>query len=108
MHHVQGARPEHSADEYVPHFVLCSVLTPFSGAKLAFIVFRQQLLTVQGVLCATDEEGGISENMVRWAEKLPKETIVLVEGFVRDAQQEVISTEVHRFEMDVLKVCHLS
>jgi aspartyl-tRNA synthetase len=79
-----------------------------SGAKLAFIVFRQQLLTVQGVLCATDEEGGVSEHMVRWAEKLSKETIVLVEGKVRDAEKEVISTEVHRFEMDVMKVCFLA
>ena len=76
-----------------------------AGAKLAFIVFRQQMLTVQGVLRATDEEGGVSEHMVRWAEKLPKETIVLVEGNVREAEKEVISTEVHQFEMDVMKVC---
>lgn len=42
--------------------------------------------------------------MVRWAEKLPRESIVLVEGRVREAQQEVVSTEVHQFEVDVLKV----
>lgn len=74
------------------------------GAKLAFIVFRQQMLTVQGVLRATDQEGDVSEQMVRWAEKLPRETIVLVEGKVREAEQEVKSAELHRFEMDILKV----
>lgn len=42
--------------------------------------------------------------MVRWAEKLPRETIVLVEGKVREAEQEVLSTEIHKFEMDVVKV----
>lgn len=32
---------------------------------------------------------------------------MLVEGYVRDSQQEVISTDVHHFKIDVLKVCHL-
>ncbi|KAF7967777.1 hypothetical protein HWV62_33193 [Athelia sp. TMB] len=78
------------------------------SAKLAFIVFRQQLLTVQGVIRATDEEGGVSGHMVRWAEKLPRETIVLVEGKVREAEHEVISTEIHQFEMDIVKLHALS
>lgn len=62
---------------------------------------------MQGVLRATSEEDditGVSENMVRWAEKLGRETIVLVEGHVREAEQEVKSAEVHAFEMDVMKV----
>lgn len=42
--------------------------------------------------------------MVRWAEKLPRESIVLVVGNVREAEQEVVSTEVHKFEMDIMKV----
>jgi aspartyl/asparaginyl-tRNA synthetase len=97
----------------VPYFTLhLLTFSPTSGAKLAFIIFRQQFLTVQGVLRATigddaslsTDEEGVSEHMVRWAEKLPRESIVLVEGRVREAQQEVISTEVHQFEVDVLKV----
>lgn len=75
------------------------------SAKLAFIVFRQQHLTAQGVLRATDEEGGVSAHMVRWAEKLPRETIVLVQGAVRRAETEVRSTEIRRFEMDVMQAC---
>ncbi|KAF7979700.1 hypothetical protein HWV62_41034 [Athelia sp. TMB] len=78
------------------------------SAKLAFIIFRQQLLTVQGVIRATDEAGGVSEHMVRWAEKLPRETIVLVEGKIREAEHEVISTEIHKFEMDIMKLHVLS
>lgn len=74
------------------------------SANLAFIVFRQQLLPVQDVIRATDEEGGVSEHMVRWAEKLPRETTVLVEGKVREVEHEVVSTEIHSFEMDIMKV----
>lgn len=97
------------------HHQRCSYLTIcFLGAKLAFVVFRQQLITVQGVLHAGDEpevEGkdtGVSELMVRWAEKLGKETVVLVEGKVREAAQEVKSAEIHHFELDILKMYVLS
>lgn len=75
-------------------------------------MFRQQLITVQGVLHATSEEEhkdtGVSELMVRWAEKLAKETVVLVSGKVREATQEVKSVEIHHFEFDILKMYVLS
>lgn len=74
------------------------------SANIAFTVFRQQLLTVQDGIRATDEEGGVSEHMVRWAEKLPRETTALVEGKVREAEHEVVGTEIHSFEMDIVKV----
>ena len=74
------------------------------GAKLTFVVFRQHRATVQGVLRATDEDGGVSESMVRWVEKLPRESVVLAEGKVRKAQQAIKATDFHDIEMDVLKV----
>ena len=63
-------------------------------------------MTVQGVLRATEEEdsAGISVAMVRWAEKLPRESVVLVSGKIRKAEQEVLGTDVHGIEMDILKV----
>jgi aspartyl-tRNA synthetase len=76
----------------------------FPGAKLTFVVFRQRMTTVQGVLRATDGNGDVSESMVRWVEKLPRESVVLVEGRVRKAQQEVKATNFHGIEIDILKV----
>lgn len=69
------------------------------------MVFRSQLTTLQGVL--TEEEGVISHNMVRWAEGLNRETIVLVKGVVQrppDGQEEVHSTRVHNHEVKIQKV----
>lgn len=74
------------------------------GAKLTFLVFRQRVITVQGVLQATEKDGDVSESMVRWVEKLPRESVVLVEGKVRKAQQEVKATDFHEIEIDVQKV----
>ena len=44
------------------------------------------------------------KHRVRWAEKPPKEMIVLVEGNVRQAEKEVTGIEVRCFEMYVTKV----
>ncbi|OSX66656.1 hypothetical protein POSPLADRAFT_1131534 [Postia placenta MAD-698-R-SB12] len=75
------------------------------GSKIIFMVFRSQLTTLQGVL--TEEEGVISHNMVRWAEGLNRETIVLVKGVVQrppDGQEEVHSTRVHNHEVKIQKL----
>ena len=55
------------------------------------------MVTVQGIIRVIDKQGGFSAHVVRWVDKLPKETIVLVEGNLRQAEREVTSTEVHRF-----------
>jgi aspartyl/asparaginyl-tRNA synthetase len=75
------------------------------GPKIVFIVFRHQLYTIQGVL--TEEDSQVSENMVRWAEGLNRETVVLVEGVVQmppEDQGEVKSTTIHQREIKVTKV----
>lgn len=58
-----------------------------------------------------DEDEGVSENMVRWAEKLPLETLVLVEGRVQSPQADsggehdvVRSGNVHNAEIEVFRV----
>jgi len=70
------------------------------SANLAFIVFRQHYNTVQGVL--TVRQGQISQNMVRWTERLPRETTVLVKGILqtpKSKDQEVHSATIHQVEV---------
>ena len=55
----------------------------------------------------TEEEGKVSQNMVRWAEGLNRESIVHVEGRVQkpqDGQEQVHSTRVHNHEIKIEKV----
>jgi len=58
---------------------------------------------------------GVTEEMVRWAEKLPLETLVLVEGRVQTPQEDshgeqnaVRSANVHGAEVEVTRVCHFA
>lgn len=74
------------------------VIRPMS-AKLAFIVFREGITTVQGVLRAKD--GEISEHMVRFAEHMKPGTIVLTRGFLRRAEQRVKLTSAHEVEIEI-------
>jgi aspartyl-tRNA synthetase len=105
------------------------------SAKLVFIVFRQQTMTIQGVLqsfkpkgeaegkClfATSHDlklikfiegeandGTIPERMVRSVEHYPSETIVVVHGKLRKAPQRVKNATIHDYEIDVYEVHKLS
>ncbi|KAI0940651.1 hypothetical protein AcW1_003792 [Taiwanofungus camphoratus] len=80
-------------------------LTHSTGSKIVFLVFRSQLTTVQGVL--TEEPTHVSQNMVRWAEGLDRESVVLIEGIVqrpKDGHEEVRSAWVHEREVKVEKL----
>lgn len=76
------------------------------GAKLAFIIFRQRYDELQGVLAL--EEGHISENMVRFVERLPAETIVLCHAVVQDphshGQSDIHYTSIHNVEVKIRTV----
>ncbi|KAJ7731776.1 aspartyl-tRNA synthetase cytoplasmic [Mycena metata] len=70
------------------------------GPKLAFIVLRHQLDTIQGLVVVSD--GTVSEDMVRWMERLPLETIVRVSGVLQapgDGQSAVHNATVHNMEI---------
>ena len=96
------------------------------GSKIVFLVFRQGLETVQGVLTEstskqTDANGEahedahaeesfpdfkVSENMVRWSEGLAREAIVRVVGVLQhppedEGQFEVKSTSVREKEVKI-------
>ncbi|KAH6680662.1 aspartyl-tRNA synthetase-like protein [Halenospora varia] len=84
------------------------------SAKLVFIVFRQQTITIQGVLqgfkpdgevaAGENNVGTISEQMVRSVEHYPSETIVVVHAKLRKAHKRVKNATVHDHELEVYEV----
>ncbi|KIW77058.1 aspartate-tRNA(Asn) ligase [Fonsecaea pedrosoi CBS 271.37] len=69
------------------------------SARLAFVVFRQETTTIQGVLRAID--GGVSENMVRWVEHMRAGSIVVVRAKVKEPEQTVKGTSTSDVELEI-------
>jgi ergosteryl-3beta-O-L-aspartate synthase len=69
------------------------------SAKLVFLIFRQQISTIQGVL--HEEPGVISEIFLHWAEHLRTGSVLLVKGVVQKVQVPVKSTSIHGVEVKV-------
>ena len=71
------------------------------SARVAFIVLRQRLSTLQSVL--VEREGEISKNMVKWCERLETESVVIVRGKLQKPNEatdkEVKSTTFHNVEI---------
>ena len=67
------------------------------SAKLVFLIFRQQINTIQGVL--HEEEGVISQLMLHWAEHVRTGSVMLVKGVIKKA--EVKSASIHGIEVHV-------
>lgn len=95
------------------------------SAKLAFLVFRQQTVTIQGVLQVDEEtakgrpshqdhgnlqeiyyasSGIVSEQMVRAVLHYPSESIVLVKGKIRNPPQPVQNSTIHDAEIMILEI----
>ena len=72
---------------------------------ILFLVFRQSIGTIQGVLT---EGETVSQNMLLWAESINNESIVWVEGVLQipqNDQNEVKSSSVRDIEVKIEKVC---
>jgi ergosteryl-3beta-O-L-aspartate synthase len=69
------------------------------GAKLTFLIFRQQISTIQGVLL--EKPGEVSAIMVHWAEHLRTGNILLVKGLLQKPQIPVKSASIHTVEIHV-------
>ncbi|KIW65714.1 aspartate-tRNA(Asn) ligase [Phialophora macrospora] len=69
------------------------------GAKLVFLIFRQQISTIQGVL--VEEPGKVSAIMIHWAEHLRSGNILLVKGVLQKPQIPVKSASIHTVEIKV-------
>ena len=71
---------------------------------ILFLVFRQNIGTIQGVLT---EGETVSQNMLLWAESIHHESIVWVEGVLQtpqNDQHEVKSSSVRDVEVKIEKV----
>ncbi|PUU82735.1 hypothetical protein B9Z19DRAFT_1105647 [Tuber borchii] len=72
------------------------------GAKMCFVVLRQQSDSIQGVL-TVNAEGTVSKQMVRWASDVNLESIVLVHGKITKAPEEVKSASLSDVEVQITK-----
>ncbi|KAK2740966.1 hypothetical protein FQN55_008521 [Onygenales sp. PD_40] len=69
------------------------------GPKLVFVVFRQQVTTLQGVLA--ERSGEISMLMVQWAEHIRVGSIVKVKGVLTKPDVPVAGSTIHNLEIHV-------
>jgi aspartyl-tRNA synthetase len=69
------------------------------SSKLAFIIFRDQIELIQGVLAY--REGEVSENFVRWAEHLVNEGLVHVQGRLQTPPEEIKGCSIHDLEVRI-------
>ncbi|KAI1073962.1 hypothetical protein F5B20DRAFT_565327 [Whalleya microplaca] len=67
------------------------------SSKLAFVLLRQQVDTIQGVLQV--REGVVSEAFVRWAEHQNSECVVHIRGEVRKPPEQIKTCSVHDLEI---------
>ena len=69
------------------------------GIKLVFLVFRQQIFTIQGVL--HDEPGRISPLMIQWVHALRPGSIMQVKGTLKKPDVPIIGASIHNVEINI-------
>lgn len=69
------------------------------SSKLIFIVFRQQVTTLQGVLA--EKPGMVSTLMIQWAEHIRVGSIVKVKGVLARSKVPVAGCTIHDVELDI-------
>lgn len=74
----------------------------FIGAKLCFIVLRQQTSTIQAILSATPDT--ISKQMVKFTTGISLESIVVIEGVLQKPIEDVKTCSVSNVEIKLDKV----
>ena len=69
------------------------------SAKFAFVVLRQQLATIQGIL--HEKEEVVSTHMVQWTERIPAESIVLVKGRLQRSEVPIMGCSIRDLEISI-------
>lgn len=72
------------------------------GNKMVFLNLRQRIDSVQALVTVTPEK--VSKQMVKWVASLGSESIVLVEGVVKTAPEEIKSATVGDIEVHINKI----
>ncbi|KAI0067676.1 aspartyl-tRNA synthetase [Artomyces pyxidatus] len=75
-------------------------------AKMVFINLRQRIDSVQSILAL--EDGKVSKLMIKWASGLVDESIVLVEGIVKTAPEEIKSASIGNVEIHITRIYLIS
>ncbi|KAI5840656.1 hypothetical protein DFP73DRAFT_557274 [Morchella snyderi] len=73
------------------------------GAKMCFLVLRQQSDSIQAVM-AVNTDGSVSKQMVKWSSTINAESIVLVYGVIRKTPEPVTSASLSDVEVHVSKL----
>jgi nondiscriminating aspartyl-tRNA synthetase len=73
------------------------------GAKMVFVVLRQGVDTIQGLLQVAGD-GSVSKQMVKWAAGINLESIVMVHGTVKKVAEEIKSATVTDAEVHITKL----
>ncbi|KAL7274346.1 aspartate--tRNA ligase dps1 [Rhizina undulata] len=73
------------------------------GAKMTFLVLRQQHTTIQGLVVA-NAAGTVSKQMVKWASGVNLESIVLVHGKITKTPEPVTSASLKDVEVQISKL----
>ena len=74
------------------------------SVNLVFLVFRQQLTKLQGVIHM--REGSVTTHMVEWIERVPTGSIVVVSGKIQKPEQPVKASTTHNVEL-LIKELHV-
>ena len=69
--------------------------------KMCFLVVREQFATVQAVLAVSEQ---ISKGMVKFASKIPKESIVDVKATVSIPQNPINTCSQHNVELQISEI----
>ncbi|KAG0138575.1 hypothetical protein HOY82DRAFT_595728 [Tuber indicum] len=72
------------------------------GAKMCFVVLRQQSVSIQAVL-TVNTEGTVSKQMVKWASGVNLESVVLVHGKIAKTPEPVTSASLSDVEVQITK-----
>lgn len=73
------------------------------GAKMVFLELRQATESIQALVIVEAQK--VSKQMIKWAEALPRESLVLIQGTVQQPMSPVKSTTVQDAEIKINKVC---
>ncbi|OZJ04919.1 hypothetical protein BZG36_02636 [Bifiguratus adelaidae] len=76
------------------------------GNKMCFFVFRQGTATIQGLLLQSEKE--VSKVMMKYAQSIPSESIVLVEATIQKPVEDVQSCSVSKAELNVKQLFTVS
>ncbi|KAH8150499.1 uncharacterized protein LAJ45_05194 [Morchella importuna] len=73
------------------------------GAKMCFLVLRQQSDSIQAVM-TVNTDGSVSKQMVKWSSAINAESIVLVYGVIRKTPEPVTSASLSDVEVHISKL----